>query len=203
MARKYAISSSESRHAQRSRDDVRRLIAVRAARLIIEGGLTDWSLAKRKAARQLGLAQTRALPDHEEITAALQAHQTLFQAEGHPAQLRAKRIEALDWMRRLERYSPVLVGGVAEGWATQFSETCLNLSADSVKEVEFALLAAGLPYRALGSSADSGAAELGFTGKCGPLRLVVNLGPTFRQSPKTSGALRLTAHELAALIESG
>ena len=43
-------------------DDLRALrdrtrIAQAAARLIAEHGITDWSLAKRKAARQLGLSR--------------------------------------------------------------------------------------------------------------------------------------------------
>lgn len=179
---------------------MRRLIAERSARLILESGLTDWSLAKRKAARQLGLTDARALPDDDEITAALQMLQTLFHPDQHAAQLRAKRLEALGWMRRLVRFSPLLAGGVAEGWATEFSETRLDLLADSVKEVEFALLQAEVPYRALGSSLDGGAAEYGLAGAHGPLRLVVNASSARRGGSRDGTPLRLNATELEALV---
>ncbi|CAG0960013.1 hypothetical protein BURK2_00680 [Burkholderiales bacterium] len=200
MGRKSATSSSDPGRGNRGRDDARRLVAERSARLILEGGLTDWSLAKRKAARQLSLTDARALPDDDEITAALQVLQSLFQPDQHAAQLRAKRIEALDWMRRLARFSPLLAGGVAEGWATEFSETRLDLLADSVKEVEFALLQADIPYRALGSSMDGGAAELGVAGAHGPVLLVVNTASARRGGTKNSAVPRLSAAELETLV---
>ncbi len=200
MGRKSATSSSDPGRGFRGRDDARRVIAERSARLILDGGLTDWSLAKRKAARQLGLTDVRALPDDDEITAALQMLQSLFHPDRHAAQLRAKRIEALDWMQRLVRFSPLLAGGVAQGWATEFSETRLDLLADSVKEVEFALLQAEIPYRALGSSVDGGAAELGVAGAHGPLRLVVKVSSARRGGTKNSATPRLSAAELEALL---
>ena len=54
----------------RARRD-RERIAQTAARLIAEHGLTDWALAKRKAARQLMLPESAALPSNDEIEAAL------------------------------------------------------------------------------------------------------------------------------------
>ena len=76
-------------------------IAQAAARLIAEHGLTDWSLAKRKAARQLMLSEREALPDDGEVEAALAAHHALFGGDAHAAALRRQREEALKWMRRL------------------------------------------------------------------------------------------------------
>ena len=55
------------------------------ARLIAEHGLTDWTLAKRKAVRQLLLPDTTALPSNEEIEAALTDHHALFGGDAHVA----------------------------------------------------------------------------------------------------------------------
>ena len=63
------------------RNDTRSRIAHLAARLMAEDGIEDYSLAKRKAARQAGLGDTRELPGNEEIDAALQLYQAIY----HPA----------------------------------------------------------------------------------------------------------------------
>jgi len=201
MARKYATSSFEP--PRRARDDARRLIAERTARLILECGLNDWALAKRKAARQLGLEDARVLPDHDEITAALQSQQSLFHAASHAAQLRAKRAEALRWMLRLEAYSPALVGGVAEGWATPDTETRIELSADSAKEIEFALLNAGVSYRHLSENPRETSAEFGIEGENGPLRLLLRSLRHRREQAAAPGARRIGIPELQRLLGDG
>ncbi len=43
-----------------------------------EDGIEDYALAKRKAARQAGMPDTRELPTNEEIDAALQLYQSLY-----------------------------------------------------------------------------------------------------------------------------
>ena len=48
-------------------------IAAAAARLMAEDGIDDFALAKRKAARQLGLGDSQALPANEEVEAQLRA----------------------------------------------------------------------------------------------------------------------------------
>ena len=142
------------------RDAQNRLrIAQVAARLIAEHGITDWSLAKRKAARQLQLPEREALPSDEEIQAALAEHHALFATDTHDDQLREQREHALLWMRRLAPFAPHLVGGVAEGWATEHSDIRLELVAEDAKPVELALLNAGESYRAMGSDRE-GATEL-------------------------------------------
>src|SRR6266540_2536243 len=97
-------------------------IAQVAARLISEHGLTNWSLAKRKAARQLMLPEHAAQPSNEEIEAALVEYHTLFGGAEHAADLAHKRRVALAWMRRLADWRPLLVGGVAAGWAGPHSD---------------------------------------------------------------------------------
>src|SRR6185295_5115729 len=105
-------------------------IADLAARLIVEHGITDWSLAKRKAVRQLLLPGRTSLPGNEEIEAALAAHHALFGAEEHAVTLRSQREEALVWLRELAEFEPRLVGGVAAGWATEHIDIRIELIAD-------------------------------------------------------------------------
>ncbi len=108
-------------------------IAQAAARLIAEHGLADWTLAKRKAVRQLLLPETAPLPSNEEIEGALADYHALFGGDAHLNALRRQRIEALAWMRRLAPWDPVLAGGVAAGWATEHSDIRLELVADDPK----------------------------------------------------------------------
>jgi len=143
---------------RRGRDRTR--IAQAAARLIAEHGITDWTLAKRKAARQLMLPETTGLPSNDEIEAALADHHALFGGDAHLAALRRQRVEALGWMRRLARWEPLLVGGVAEGWASEHSDVRLELVADDPKSVEIALAGEGIAYAALPQRADDTAAHL-------------------------------------------
>ena len=97
-------------------------IAQAAAKLIAEHGIADWTLAKRKAARQLMLPERTALPGDAEIEAALADYHALFGGAAHVAQLREQRERALLWMQRLGQFEPALVGGVAAGWATAHSD---------------------------------------------------------------------------------
>jgi hypothetical protein len=66
-------------------------IAQAAAKLIAEHGIADWSLAKRKAARQLMLPERSALPGDDEVEVALVDYHALFGGAAHVAQLRAQR----------------------------------------------------------------------------------------------------------------
>lgn len=195
MARKSAISSSERLRPRPSDASADRLrIAERAARLIIEGGLSDWQLAKRKAARQLGLPEGRNMPDQEEIILALRAHQSLFQAEEHAALLRARRNEALGWLELLQPFAPVLVGGVAEGWATEHTVLRIELSAASEKDVAFLLLRSGVTYAATGSVAAGSVIELHATRADSEARLVIG------HDRRRAGGEGLTLTSLKALL---
>ena len=72
--------------------------------------------------------------------------------------LRRQRTEALAWMQRLAQWEPLLVGGVAAGWATEHSDVRLELVADDPKAVEIALASAGVAYAALPPRDDDDAA---------------------------------------------
>jgi len=184
-----------------SRDRAR--IAQAAARLIAEHGLTDWSLAKRKAAHQLMLPSNAALPGNDEIEQALVEFHALFGGAAHAAGLRAQRETALDWMRRLEAWSPRLVGGVAAGWAGTHSDIRIELVADDPKAVEITLAGEGVDYAAAGPSPESRlrtrSAELLIQTPVGGVRLSIVTPEDRRQRPRDD-APRLTISALAALI---
>jgi hypothetical protein len=70
------------------RNDRRSRIAYLAARLMAEDGIEDYALAKRKAARQAGVPDTRELPANEEIAEALRTYQQIYHPEEHRDRLR-------------------------------------------------------------------------------------------------------------------
>ena len=114
---------------------LRRRIAVEAARLIAEQGLRDFHLAKRKAALQLGLDDSSPLPRNSEIEEALREHQRLFQGHSQPAQLHELRATAIQAMDFFKRFEPRLVGAVLDGTADASSAVCLHLFHDNFAEV--------------------------------------------------------------------
>ena len=126
--------------------ETRARIAAAAARLMAEDGIDDFALAKRKAARQLGVSEGQALPGNDEIEAELRAYLALYQPEEHPLRVAELREIALDAMRALERFNPYLTGPVLKGIAGPYAEIELQLFPDSVKEVEIFLLDRNLPY---------------------------------------------------------
>jgi len=178
-------------------------IAQGAARLIAEHGLADWALAKRKAARQLLLPDTAPMPSNEEIEAALADHHALFGGTAHAAALRAQRTEALGWMRHLAAWQPLLVGGVAAGWATEHSDVRLELVADDPKTVEIALASQGIAYAALPPREDGDAAHLRVDSPRVAVRITILTEQQRRNRPRRSAEPRLTADALAALLASG
>src|SRR5918999_4749884 len=125
---------------------MRARIAAAAARIMAEDGIDDFALAKRKAARQLGAAETEALPANDEVELELRAYRALYQPEEHAQRIAELRRIALDAMRALERFSPYLTGPVLKGTAGPYAEIELQLFPESAKEVELFLLDHRLPY---------------------------------------------------------
>lgn len=121
-------------------------IASTAARLMAEDGITDFHLAKRKAARQLGLPEHTAYPDNAEVEAELRAYQALYWDDEDEALLRDLRQTALELMELLADYRPYLTGSVLEGTAGRHSNIDILLFADSAKEVEIFLLNHGIDF---------------------------------------------------------
>src|SRR5688500_11018126 len=101
---------------------MRARIAAAAARIMAEDGVDDFALAKRKAARQLGAADSEAMPANDEIEAELRAYRALYEPEEHASRIDELRRVALDAMRALERFNPYLTGPVLKGTAGPYAE---------------------------------------------------------------------------------
>ncbi len=132
-------------HPQR-RDLMREQLAHLAARMIAKDGITDFAFAKRKAARQLGAADTQHLPSNQEVEEALSSYRALYQQDSHPAILHQLREEALAAMQLLEPFHPYLVGSVLSGTASEHSDINLMLFSDDAKAVLLLLLKHNLEF---------------------------------------------------------
>jgi len=126
---------------------IRIRIAQLAAQLMAEHGIRDYALAKRKAARQLGVSSTNNLPCNEEIDEELKAYLTLFEAETHERDIDAMRRQAIDVMDVLARFKPVLIGGLVQGAASRHSDIELEVYSDSSKEFEQFLLNLDIAFK--------------------------------------------------------
>ena len=122
------------------RDLMREQLAHQAAKLMAEDGITDHAFAKRKAARQLGAADTQHLPSNLEVDEALHSYRMLYQHDSHSGILRLLREEALSAMRMLEPFHPYLTGSVLSGTAGEHSDINLMLFSDDAKAVLLFLL---------------------------------------------------------------
>ena len=135
-----------SRRPNRQMISMRARIAAAAARIMAEDGIDDFALAKRKAARSLGAAETEALPGNDEIETELRAYRDLYQAEEHPQRVAELRSLALEAMQALESFHPYLTGPVLKGTAGPYAEIELQLFPESSKEVEMFLLERNIPF---------------------------------------------------------
>ena len=190
---------------------MRASIAAAAARIMAEDGIDDFALAKRKAARRLGAADTEALPANHEIETELRAYRALYQAQEHPERIGELRRTALEAMRALERFNPYLTGPVLTGIAGPYAEIALQLFPESAKEVELFLLEHGIAYSAVDGRRYAGdrvraVAVLSLDWRGAPLRLSVFDPRDERLALKTTLAGRVMPRagiaEVGALVES-
>lgn len=119
---------------------MREQLAHHAAKLMAEDGITDHAYAKRKAARQLGAADTQHLPSNQEVDEALLSYRALYQQDSHPGILTQLREEALSTMQLLAEFHPYLTGSVLSGTAGEQSDINLMLFSDDAKAVLLFLL---------------------------------------------------------------
>jgi hypothetical protein len=194
-------SAAGPRAADHGRQDRARIAGV-AARLIVEHGLNDWGLAKRKAARQLLLPDSAPHPSNEEIESALLEHQALFGGEAHRRVLRAQRQCAQRWMQRLAGWAPLLVGGVAAGWAGAHSDVRIELAVDDAKAVEMLLAGRGVHYRTGGGQADAGMTVLHIAEGDFAVRLDLVSPNDRRHRTRQETVVRLDAAAVEALLEA-
>ena len=125
---------------------MRARIAAVAARLMAEDGIDDFALAKRKAARQLGAADTQSLPANDEIETELRAYQSLYQGEEQRERIHELRSVALEAMRSLADFNPYLAGPVLKGTAGRYADNDLQLFTDDLKAVELFLVNRNFVY---------------------------------------------------------
>jgi hypothetical protein len=126
-------------------DALKAEIAAVAARMVVEEGL-EYGAAKRRAVKQLGLPQRVGLPDNGLVESAVQEYIAVFCGETQPAELRALRLLALDWMERLQEFRPHLCGAVWHGTATRRSDIYLQLFCDDPKAAEIGLIDRGVRF---------------------------------------------------------
>jgi hypothetical protein len=125
---------------------MRQRIAQLAARMIAEDGIEDFGMAKRKAARQAGAAETRNLPDNSEVEAALQEYLQLYQTAEQGERIEDLRRDALELMGLLDRFQPHLVGAALSGQAGRYAEVDLHAFAESPKDLELFLINRGIDF---------------------------------------------------------
>mgnify|MGYP001821521786 FL=1 len=125
------------------------MVAQETARIIVNQGIRDFGLAKKKAAERLGLRDRGSLPGNAEIEQAVSEHLQLFAGDSHHDLLNTMREAALSAMELLSGFTPRLVGPVLNGTADANSAVNLHIFADSAESVAHALDQNGLsskPY---------------------------------------------------------
>jgi hypothetical protein len=106
---------------------------------MIEHGIGDFGLAKRKAAERLAVTSLGALPSNAQIEACLVERQRIFAPAGFGDWIAHLRGLALELMRQLETFEPRLAGPVLAGTATSTSRIEVHVFAASAEAVAFAL----------------------------------------------------------------
>jgi hypothetical protein len=187
-------TASASSHA-------RRAIASAAARLMAEHGITDYGMAKRKAARSLGVGEGEALPTNEEIETELRAWQSLYQEDEQRERVHDLRSTALEVMEALADFRPYLTGGALSGTAGRYSAIEIELYADSSKDVEIALLSSGISYEILPNRRQDVDAQLRLEWNEIPVLITVFPLTAERQQPKGTGTGRGKPRARAEAVE--
>ncbi|MDH5191006.1 MAG: hypothetical protein OEW89_07125 [Gammaproteobacteria bacterium] len=122
-------------------------IAMEAARIIAEGGVRDFHVAKRKAASKLGAPNTRNMPRNAEIEEALIEHQRLFKSDSHSNTIKQLLDSALEAMEFFSDFRPRLTGPILNGTANAHSSVELHLFATTPEDVAVFLMDHHIPYQ--------------------------------------------------------
>ncbi|MBN1238024.1 MAG: hypothetical protein JXB36_05955 [Gammaproteobacteria bacterium] len=126
---------------------LRERLAQAAARLMMENGIEDFGLAKRKAAEKLGVRDLGALPSNQQIAESLAERQRIFEADTHPHRIENLRRTALSVMDLLAPFEPRLVGAVLAGTATISSPIELHAFSDAPESIVWQLAEHGVNVR--------------------------------------------------------
>jgi hypothetical protein len=141
------VSEKFSTHSNKKPEQVRRMIAAEAARIMATQSQYNYRIAKQKAAERLRANTRMALPSNVEVEDALRAYQELYGGQQHILQIRKMREVALRVMRLLETFSPRLAGAVLEGTADEHARISLHLFNDPPDEVAVFLLGKDVAFR--------------------------------------------------------
>jgi len=126
---------------------LRQQVATICARLIVQEGVKDFQMAKKKATAELGIANSKNhLPSNAEIEAEIMLYQRLFQADNQPQHIQHLREVALKAMRLFVNFNPRLVGSILSGTATQHADIALHLFTHTPEEIDMFLIQKGIPY---------------------------------------------------------
>ena len=136
-----------SRSRAHATNGTRERLAHEAARVMAEGGIEDFGLAKRKAAERLGIRGAGALPTNAEIQLCLAERLRIFEPEDHRGRLENLRRVAADVMLELDAFAPRLVGAVLAGTVTIASGVELHVFADAPELVAAVLERNSTPLR--------------------------------------------------------
>ena len=129
-------------------DNKKQLVADEAARLLYEEGYRDYLVAKQKAAQRLGCATDKAnQPSNKDIHKAILVRRNTLASETETNHLRELRIVTIEAMSFLKSYSPMLVGGVADGTAGVHTPAIIHLFSPTAEEVMFFLEDNKLPFQ--------------------------------------------------------
>ncbi|HEX4856532.1 MAG TPA: UDP-N-acetylmuramate--alanine ligase [Limnobacter sp.] len=131
-------------------DELRTEIAMAAARLIAEEGL-DYTTARNQALKTVAGKQRlprERLPSDQDIEDELRAYQALFQADSQPGELNELRAVALQFMRGISEFHPIVFGAAVNGTGSAHSDIHLIAFADDEKEVDYWLLNQNIRFEA-------------------------------------------------------
>jgi hypothetical protein len=148
-------------------------IAGVAARLISENGISDYALAKRKAAQSLGLPENTQLPENSEVETELRSFHRLFHDKEQTAAVARLRQKACEVMTVVQRFVPYLTGAVLDGTASRYAEIDIQLFTDSAKDVEIFLLNEKIDYEHSTPRSDRAEAVLTLHSDGIPVNLIV------------------------------
>ena len=132
--------------AVRKLNNIRREVAVEAARIMATEGLHNYKAAKRKAADRVGASTRLVLPSNREVEEALRAYQGFYGGERHLDHVQKLRETAIEVMRALDDFQPRLVGPVLDGTADSHSRVSLHVFHDPPEQVMFHLQERGIEF---------------------------------------------------------
>ncbi len=131
-----------------SNPQLRRHIAIEAAKLMYERTESEYFTAKRKAAARLGVNPKlqQYLPSNREIRDEIQSLARMYEGDQRYECLRDMRLAGLRMMRLLARFHPRLIGSVVTGHVRKGSDIDIHVFSNSASAITELLDAHGFDY---------------------------------------------------------